>query len=328
MLVGSLPLERASPICGRACLGPQHDVLTGGARTRASSSIVNAGTIPDRGLYGVYLGAGGPRVGELDEEMVHESRVGQTFLLGASSWRILEITRDRVIVQPAPGEPGRMPFWRGEGPGRPIELGRALGAFVRDARAPCSRRPALVREHLREAYRPRRARRGQSLRATSTSSARRPASCPPIARSRRALPRRARRLAGVSPVAVRRARARPPRPRHRGAARGAHRRDGAGALLRRRDRPAPGGHRNATSLRRALARPRGATRAGPRAAPSSRRCSRRTSARMRRVRCSCRGGGRARAPRCGRSASGRRPSSPSRVNTRASPSCSRPSASA
>jgi ATP-dependent Lhr-like helicase len=93
--------------------------------------VVNAGTIPDRGLYGVHLGQEGPRIGELDEEMVHELRVGQTFLLGASSWRAIEIGRDRVIVKPAPGEPGKMPFWRGEGPGRPLELGRALGAFVR-----------------------------------------------------------------------------------------------------------------------------------------------------------------------------------------------------
>ena len=80
----------------------------------------------------MHLGAEGPRIGELDEEMVHELRVGETFLLGASSWRAIEITRDRVIVKPAPGEPGKMPFWRGEGPGRPLELGRALGAFVRE----------------------------------------------------------------------------------------------------------------------------------------------------------------------------------------------------
>jgi ATP-dependent Lhr-like helicase len=95
-------------------------------------ALVSGGTIPDRGLYAVHLGPGGPRIGELDEEMVYESRVGETFLLGASSWRILEITRDRVIVAPAPGEPGKMPFWHGDGPGRPIELGRALGAFVRE----------------------------------------------------------------------------------------------------------------------------------------------------------------------------------------------------
>ena len=115
-------------------------------------AVVNAGTIPDRGMYGVYLEGGGPRVGELDEEMVHESRTGQVFLLGASSWRITEITRDRVVVRPAPGEPGRMPFWRGEGPGRPIELGRAVGAFLREME-PKLDQPAAARKHLQSVYR-------------------------------------------------------------------------------------------------------------------------------------------------------------------------------
>ena len=100
-------------------------------------AIANAGTIPDRGLYGVFL-AGAERdvarVGELDEEMVFEARPGETFLLGASSWRIEQITHDRVLVSPAPGEPGKMPFWKGEGAGRPIELGRAIGKLVRDLR--------------------------------------------------------------------------------------------------------------------------------------------------------------------------------------------------
>ncbi|HSD88343.1 MAG TPA: DEAD/DEAH box helicase, partial [Kofleriaceae bacterium] len=90
------------------------------------------GTIPDRGLYGVHVGPTGPKVGELDEEMVNESRKGETFILGATTWRIEDITRDRVIVSPAPGEPGKMPFWRADGPGRPVELGRALGAFCRE----------------------------------------------------------------------------------------------------------------------------------------------------------------------------------------------------
>ncbi|MDJ0939329.1 MAG: DEAD/DEAH box helicase [Woeseiaceae bacterium] len=92
---------------------------------------MNAGTIPDRGAYGVHLGEDGPRVGELDEEMVFETRPGDNITLGASTWHVEAITRDRVIVTPAPGEPGRLPFWRGDGPGRPIELGRALGAFLR-----------------------------------------------------------------------------------------------------------------------------------------------------------------------------------------------------
>ncbi len=92
---------------------------------------MNAGTIPDRGAFGVHLGEGGPRVGELDEEMVFETRVGDNVTLGASTWHVESIDRDRVIVSPAPGEPGRLPFWRGDGPGRPLELGRAIGAFIR-----------------------------------------------------------------------------------------------------------------------------------------------------------------------------------------------------
>jgi ATP-dependent Lhr-like helicase len=99
-------------------------------RGAAMVARMNAGTIPDRGNYTVTLGPDGARLGELDEEMVFESRAGENILLGATTWRIEEITRDRVIVTPAPGEPGKLPFWRGDGPGRPIELGRALGAFV------------------------------------------------------------------------------------------------------------------------------------------------------------------------------------------------------
>jgi ATP-dependent Lhr-like helicase len=99
-----------------------------GARTLA---VTNAGTIPDRGLFGVFLIDGGGRVGELDEEMVYEARAGQTFLLGASTWRIEEITRDRVLVSPAPGVPGAVPFWKGEGIGRPYELGQKIGAASR-----------------------------------------------------------------------------------------------------------------------------------------------------------------------------------------------------
>jgi ATP-dependent Lhr-like helicase len=100
-------------------------------------AVINGGTIPDRGLYGVFLlGERGPgaRVGELDEEMVFESRVGETFLLGASSWRIEQITHDRVLVSPAPGEPGKMPFWKAEAAGRPLELGRYIGEMVRNLR--------------------------------------------------------------------------------------------------------------------------------------------------------------------------------------------------
>ena len=94
-------------------------------------AVTNAGTIPDRGLYTVVLPDGG-RIGELDEEMVYESRVGDTFVLGSSSWKISEVTRDRVVVAPAPGQPGaKLPFWHGDGPGRPAELGEAVGSFIR-----------------------------------------------------------------------------------------------------------------------------------------------------------------------------------------------------
>ncbi|MCA9062221.1 MAG: DEAD/DEAH box helicase [Planctomycetaceae bacterium] len=99
-------------------------------------AILNGGTIPDRGLYGVFLtaadGKSGGRVGELDEEMVFECHPGDVFLLGASSWRVMDITRDRVLVTPAPGEPGRMPFWRGDSPGRPRDFGVAIGQLARE----------------------------------------------------------------------------------------------------------------------------------------------------------------------------------------------------
>ena len=115
-------------------------------------AILNGGTIPDRGLYGVFLaGTEGKsvRVGELDEEMVFESRTGDTFILGASTWRIDEITHDRVLVSPAPGQPGKMPFWHGDNAGRPLEFGRRIGQLVRELRemprnAALSR---LTREH-------------------------------------------------------------------------------------------------------------------------------------------------------------------------------------
>jgi ATP-dependent Lhr-like helicase len=115
-------------------------------------AVINGGTIPDRGLYGVFLvGERGPgaRVGELDEEMVFESRVGETFLLGASTWRIEQITHDRVLVSPAPGEPGKMPFWRADAVGRPLELGRHIGELVRTLRQlpPGAAVQRLVRHH-------------------------------------------------------------------------------------------------------------------------------------------------------------------------------------
>src|SRR3546814_125927 len=110
------------------------DRVEGTVRGRSGAqrlAVTNPGTIPDRGLFRVTL-PDGTRVGELDEEMVYESRPGETFLLGASTWRIEDITFQTVVVTPAPGQPGKMPFWHGDGPGRPLELGRAIGTFTRE----------------------------------------------------------------------------------------------------------------------------------------------------------------------------------------------------
>ena len=123
MLAGRYPSDEFAELRPRIVWDRTAGVIRGrtGARRLA---VTNAGTIPDRGLYGVHLVDGGGRVGELDEEMVYEARQGQTFMLGASTWRIEEITRDRVLVSPAPGVPGAVPFWKGEGVGRPFELRR------------------------------------------------------------------------------------------------------------------------------------------------------------------------------------------------------------
>jgi ATP-dependent helicase Lhr and Lhr-like helicase len=133
MLAGRYPSDAFAELRPRLVW----DRVTGDLTARRGAqrlAVTSGGTIPDRGLFGVFLAGDGPgrRVGELDEEMVYESRVGDVFLLGSSSWRIEDITHDRVLVTPAPGEVGRMPFWKGDSPGRPVELGRALGAFVRE----------------------------------------------------------------------------------------------------------------------------------------------------------------------------------------------------
>jgi ATP-dependent Lhr-like helicase len=132
MLSGRYPSDDFAELRPRLVWDRLGGVLT--ARPGAQRlAVTSGGTIPDRGLFGVFLvGEKGSRVGELDEEMVYESRVGDVFMLGSSSWRIEEITHDRVLVTPAPGVPGKMPFWHGDAPGRPVELGRALGAFLRE----------------------------------------------------------------------------------------------------------------------------------------------------------------------------------------------------
>ena len=135
MLSGRYPSDEFAELRPRIVWDRAADTIQSRNDARVVA-ITSGGTIPDRGLFGVFLagdeGGKGHRVGELDEEMVYESRVGEVFLLGASSWRIDEIRADRVVVTPAPGQPGKMPFWKGDGIGRPIELGRAIGAFLRE----------------------------------------------------------------------------------------------------------------------------------------------------------------------------------------------------
>jgi ATP-dependent helicase Lhr and Lhr-like helicase len=141
MLAGRYPSEEFAGLRPRIIW----DRVAGTIRARPGAqrlAVTNGGTIPDRGLFGVFLatGSGGSdrqprRVGELDEEMVYESRVGDVFVLGASSWRIEDITPDRVLVTPAPGQPGKLPFWHGDTPGRPAELGRAIGQACRELAA-------------------------------------------------------------------------------------------------------------------------------------------------------------------------------------------------
>ena len=136
LLAGRYPSDEFAELRPRIIWDRTEGTITGrpGAQRLA---VTSGGTIPDRGLFGVYLvgdseGKNSRRVGELDEEMVYESRVGDVFALGATSWRIEDITHDRVLVSPAFGQPGKLPFWRGDSLGRPVELGRALGAFVRE----------------------------------------------------------------------------------------------------------------------------------------------------------------------------------------------------
>jgi len=148
LLAGRYPSDEFAELRPRIVWDRVTGTLTGrpGAQRLA---VTSGGTIPDRGLFGVFLVGGegpGRRVGELDEEMVYESRVGDVFALGATSWRIEDITHDRVLVTPAPGIPGRLPFWKGDSLGRPAELGAAIGAFTRELAA---QPPESARAHAR-----------------------------------------------------------------------------------------------------------------------------------------------------------------------------------
>ena len=185
MLAGAYPSDEFAELKPRITW----DRLTGvieGRRDARVVAVTSGGTIPDRGLFAVFLvgeaGTPGRRVGELDEEMVYETRVGDVITLGATSWRVDEIGPDRVLVTPAPGVPGKLPFWHGDTVGRPIEMGRALGTFVRELEADLAKRrpraaggPAPARREPR----PRRSRRREPASHTSRTSARRRAPCRP-----------------------------------------------------------------------------------------------------------------------------------------------------
>ncbi|HYX12096.1 MAG TPA: DEAD/DEAH box helicase, partial [Candidatus Acidoferrum sp.] len=153
MLAGAYPSDEFAELKPRIVWDRQTGEIDGRRDARVVA-ITSGGTIPDRGLFGVFMigeaGTLGRRVGELDEEMVYEARAGEVITLGASSWRIEDIGHDRVTVSPAPGVPGKLPFWRGDAIGRPVELGRAVGAFVRELEAdlaggPSGRSAALGR---------------------------------------------------------------------------------------------------------------------------------------------------------------------------------------
>ncbi|NCD18069.1 MAG: DEAD/DEAH box helicase, partial [Actinobacteria bacterium] len=146
MLSGLYPSDEFAELRPRIVWDRASGTLTGRPSAQRLA-VTSGGTIPDRGLFGVFLASGegpGRRVGELDEEMVYESRVGDVFLLGTSAWRIEDITHDRVLVTPAPGQPGRLPFWKADTLGRPAELGRAVGRYVRELGA-ASRADATAR---------------------------------------------------------------------------------------------------------------------------------------------------------------------------------------
>ena len=337
MLAGAYPSDEFAELKPRLTWDRVTDTVEGRRDARVVA-VTSGGTIPDRGLYGVFVageaGTPGRRVGELDEEMVYELRAGMhgdVIVLGASSWRVAEITPDRVIVEPAPGQPGKLPFWKGDarrppdragpraggvrarGRGRPRPRGEGAGGRAgAPARAPPPR-PAGGRE-------PRRLPGGRAR------GGRRPADRPP--HRRRAVPRRARRLA-AGPAHARSAAASTPRGRWRSrpacASGWAPRCPASG-----RTTASPSACRTATSTgsRTTSSRMPTAWRtwwSRPSAGPRS---SRPASARTRRGPCSCRAAGRERGRRSGSSASAPRTCSRWPAGTAASRSSSRPTASA
>ena len=315
MLAGRYPSEEFGELRARITWDRVTDELQGrpGAQRLA---VTSGGTIPDRGLFTVMTPGGadgaGSRVGELDEEMVYESRVGDTFLLGTSSWRVEDITHDRVIVTPAPGVPARMPFWKGESIGRPLELGRAVGAFVREMSALRRR----GRAGARGGRRPRRVGHRQPARLPARAARRHPARAQRPHDPGGAVPRRAGRLAAGGALAVRVAGQRAVGAGHRGPDAGAARGGGAApprpttasccGCPTRWTTPAPRSCRPRRTC--CSTRPRSSRSWWP--SWAARRCTRPGSGSAPRARCCCPGATRSGAARCGSSA-------------RSRPSCSR-----
>ncbi len=278
-----------------------------------------------RRLPGRRRPTGTARVGELDEEMVFESRVGETFLLGASSWRIEEITHDRVLVSPAPGEPGKMPFWKGDGPGRPRELGLAIGTAR--ARAPphaAGRRRGAARARARS--RPARRREPPRLPDGPGRGGRRGARRPDD--RRRAHARRTGRLARLPALPARRPRAHALGARRRRSDPRTGRRRRRGHVDRRWLRGAHAGHRHPRRHEPAPAAVRRGRAAGRSGSSGRARSSLRSSARSRGARSCCRAAGPGSARRCGSSGSGPRTCWRSRRDTARFRRCSRRTASA
>jgi ATP-dependent helicase Lhr and Lhr-like helicase len=303
MLSGRYPSDEFAELRPRVTW----DRLTGRLSIRAGArmiAVTSGGTIPDRGLFGVFTPEG-HRAGELDEEFVYESRAGETIILGASTWRIEEITRDRVVVTPAPGEPGKMPFWHGDQAGRPYELGRAVGAFVGSVAA-----GEWDEERLREAC-------GLDQLAARNLLAyvaeERTVTGGVVPTDRQIVVERFRDELGDWPSSRRCTPGWASKSRPSGATTASSCACPRPTSCRRSTRSCSTPTRSRTWWCRSWRR---------------RRCSPPASARTRRARCCCPAADRASAPRCGSSASGPPTSWPWRRATARSRSCSRPTASA
>ena len=268
--VGPLSVRRVRRAAPAPDVGPPGRRAARAARRAAAQVVVGRHDPRPRHRTRCTSARPARAIGELDEEMVAESRKGETFILGATTWRIEDITRDRVIVSPAPGEPGKMPFWRGDGPGRPVELGRALGAFCRELDARLADDPA-ARARVARARLPARRARGRQPVAYLAEQRAQTGALPTdraitIERFRDELGDVAR----VHPDAVRRPRARAVGARARAPAREPARLPGAPAVDRRR-------HRAALRRRRPLARRRRAASRIPTTSSASSSTSSRAS---------------------------------------------------